>query len=214
MTSSSETSTGDSLVAILDELTDLVTAARAMPMSASALVNRAEVLELVESAKAVLPSQISQADDLVADADAVLGRARREASKLLEKARGRAETLVSQEAVVAAAQQRAEEILTAARQDADKLAREADDYCDRQLAQFEIDLGAITTQVAAGRARLVERARGRRQQNDEAAPTPPTRTSRIERHRDRAAGPVRDEDADRDGGGGTGRDDAPAGEKR
>lgn len=205
MTSTPEPSSGESLVAILDELTDLITAARAMPMSASALVNRAEVLELVESAKAVLPSQISQADDLVADADAVLGRARREASKLLEKARTRAETLVSQEAVTGAATTRAEEILAEARKDADRLAREADDYCDRQLAQFEIDLGAITTQVAAGRARLVERARGRRQQEADEPGTPPNRTSRIDRHRDRAGGSSRARDA--------GPDESTAGEQ-
>jgi len=168
---------GESLVAILDELTDLVTSARAMPMSASALVNRAEVLELIESAKAVLPSQISQADTLIADADAVLDRARREAAKILEKARARAEHLVSEQAVVHAAEQRAEEIVAAA--------READDYCDRQLAQFEIDLGAITNQVAAGRARLVERARGRAEKaklaEEAAAATPPPRVGRAER---------------------------------
>lgn len=156
-----EPSSGESLVAILDELNDLVSSARAMPMSASALVNRAEVLELIESAKSVLPSQISQADSLISDADAVLERARREAAAILEKAHERAEELVSQESVVAAATERAEEIVTAAEQRAAELAREADDYCDRQLAQFEIDLGAISNQVAAGRARLVERARGR-----------------------------------------------------
>lgn len=156
-----ERSHGESLIAILDELTDLVSSARAMPMSASALINRAEVLDLIESAKSVLPTQISQADTLIADADAVLERARREAAKILEKAHARAEQLVSEEAVVAAAQQRADEILAAAREQAEQLAIEADDYCDRQLAQFEIDLGAITNQVAAGRARLVERARGR-----------------------------------------------------
>lgn len=181
-----ETRGGESLVAILDELSDLVTSARAMPMSASALVNRAEVLELIESAKAVLPSQISQADTLIADADAVLDRARREAAKILEKARARADQLVSEQAVTHAAQQRAEEIVAAARTEADRLAREADDYCDRQLAQFEIDLGAISNQVAAGRARLVERARGR-QESDKAADgervAAPQRVSGIERLR-------------------------------
>ena len=183
MTSSS----GESLVAILDELTDLVSSARAMPMSASALVNRAEVLDLVESARAVLPSQISQADTLIADADAVLDRARREAAKILEKARARADVLVSEEAVVAEATKRAAEIEAAGRAEADRLAREADDYCDRQLAQFEIDLGAITNQVAAGRARLVERSRGRVEKTkiDEGRrPAPPTRIGRVDRARE------------------------------
>lgn len=182
-----EASHGESLVAILDELGDLVSSARAMPMSASALVNRAEVIELIESAKEVLPSQISQADSLISDADAVLERARREAAKILEKAHARADRLVAEEAIVSAARERADEIETTARADADRLAREADDYCDRQLAQFEIDLGAITSQVAAGRARLVERARGRKEQaaRDEAGRAgPPQRISRIDRSRE------------------------------
>src|SRR5699024_344562 len=150
---------GESLVAILDELADLVGSARAMPMSASVLVNRAEALELIESAKSVLPGQITRAQGVVADADAVLGRARVEASDIIERAKQRAEELVAQESVVQQATERAEEVESRARAEAEKLSREADDYCDRQLAQFEIDLNAISSQVAAGRARLLERSR-------------------------------------------------------
>jgi cell division septum initiation protein DivIVA len=181
----SEPTSGESLVAILDELTDLVASARSMPMSASAIVNRAEVLDLIDSAKDVLPGQISQADRLIADADAVLDRARREAAAILEKARARADHLVSEEAVVAAAEAKAAEIVAAAHAEGDRLAREADDYCDRQLAQFEIDLGAINNQVAAGRARLLERARGRAEKPTGADPgaTAPARVSRIDRFR-------------------------------
>ena len=126
---------GESLVAILDELADLVASARSMPMSASVLVNRAEAMELIESAKSVLPSQITRAQGVVADADAVLGRARLEASELVERAQERAEELVSAESVVAQAQARAEEIVADAQASADKLAREADDYCPRLATQ-------------------------------------------------------------------------------
>jgi len=35
--------------------------------------------------------------------------------------------------------------------------READDYCDRRLAEFEIDLGRVLAQVQAGRAKLAGR---------------------------------------------------------
>ncbi|QOR69474.1 hypothetical protein IM660_12330 [Ruania alkalisoli] len=158
---------GESLVAILDELADLVSSARSMPMSASVLVNRAEVLELIDSATGVLPDQITRADSVVADADAVLQRARREAGAIVEKAKERADELVSREAVVAAANERAATIVATAKAEAEKLSREADDYCDRQLAQFEIDLNSISSQVAAGRARLMERTRGRRGPADE-----------------------------------------------
>ena len=99
---------------------------------------------------------------MIADADAVLDRARREAAKILEKARARGAQLVTEEAVVAAAQQRAEEIEAEADRGGPTPPREADDYCDRQLAQFEIDLGEITNQVRRPGPRPAGRASTRR----------------------------------------------------
>ena len=148
---------GASLVAILDELSALVEGARAMPMSASVLVNRAEALDLVAAAKAVVPGEIRAADDVLAGAESVLAEARDRAARLLHEAEEQAERQVSQESVVALAEERAEQIIAAAEQRAAELARDADDYCDRQLAQFEIDLAAVTTQVRAGRDRLASR---------------------------------------------------------
>ncbi|MGC0142219.1 MULTISPECIES: hypothetical protein [unclassified Pseudactinotalea] len=156
-----ESDAGSSLVAILDELDELVTSARSMPMSASAIINRAQVTELIEAAKEVLPGQISRADRVVADADAVLAEARSQAEDILERAHTRAEELISEQHVVAEAEAKAARIVAEAEVTAERLARDADDYCDRQLAQFEIDLNAVAAQVSAGRARLEERARTR-----------------------------------------------------
>jgi len=149
---------GASLISILDELTELITTARAMPMSASVLVNRAEALDLLDAARAVVPEEIQTADDIVADADAMVERARQRADKIVEDARVRAEELVANEHVVRLAEERAEQIVTAAEAKAAKLAADANDYCDRQLAQFEIDLNSINAQVRAGREALAARA--------------------------------------------------------
>lgn len=138
---------GESLVQILNELGELVRGARAMPMSASALINRAEVLELIDSARDVLPDQIAQAEQVRSDAAGILARAQEAADELVGK-----------ESVVHKANRRADEIIAEAGARAAELAREADDYCDRKLAEFEIDLGRITDQVAAGRERLQERS--------------------------------------------------------
>lgn len=167
MTDAGSSSAGASLVAILDELSDLLASARSMPMSASAIVNRAEVMELIDSAKDVLPTQISRADGVMADADAVLERARSEAADIVERGHSRAEELISEQHVVTQARSRAKQIVADAEATAEKLARDADDYCDRQLAKFEIDLNAIAGQVSAGRARLEERTRGRSERTGE-----------------------------------------------
>ncbi|WP_255491561.1 MULTISPECIES: hypothetical protein [unclassified Actinotalea] len=145
------------LTGILEALEHAVSSARGMPMSSSVLVNKAELLDLVDQAYAVLPSQLTEADQVLAGADEVLAEARRQAEELITAARERAEELVDQEHVVVAARVRADEIVAEAQEVADGLRRDADDYCDRRLADFEIDLGKVLAQVQAGRAKLAER---------------------------------------------------------
>src|SRR5690625_7525242 len=75
---------GESLVGILDELNELITGARAMPMSASALINRAEVLDLISSAREVLPGELAEADKIRSDARGRLARAQAEAEAVVD----------------------------------------------------------------------------------------------------------------------------------
>lgn len=148
------------LTSILDALEQAVEQARAMPMSSSVLVSRAEVLDLIGQLRATLPTQLADADELLATAAEVQARAHAEAEQVIAAARRRADELVSAEQVVAAAGTRAAEIVAEAERIADQLRREADDYCDRRLADFEIDLGRLLSQVQAGRAKLAGRLGG------------------------------------------------------
>lgn len=142
---------------VLDAIEQAVVAARAMPMSSSVLVNRAEILELVDQVRAALPTQLHRADAVLADADAARAAAQAEAEAVLARARARAAELVEQEAIVTEAQARAAQIVADAQENAEALRRDADDYCDRRLADFEIDLGKVLSQVQAGRAKLAGR---------------------------------------------------------
>ena len=152
----------EGLTTILLEIERAVQQARAMPMSSSVLVSKAELLELVEQAREALPDQLGRADELLAGADEVLAQARQQAERTVAAARERAAELVSSEQVVVAARIRAEEIVAEAEATAAQLRHEADDYCDRRLADFEIDLGRVVAQVQAGRAKLAGRLYTRR----------------------------------------------------
>lgn len=155
-----EAPTGESLLTILEELAGLIANARTMPMSASVLVNKAEALDLLDAARAVLPAQIEEADEIVAGAKDLVQRANEKASATTREAEAHARRLVEKESLVEAAKVRAAEIIAEAEEEAARLADDANDYCDRQLAQLEIELGQIGKQVAAGRtvirARLVD----------------------------------------------------------
>ena len=145
---------------VLEALAAAVEQARAMPMSSSVLVNRAELLDLVDQAREALPAQLGRADALLADADAARADASAEAEAILARAREQADRLVEAEAVTVQARDRAAQLLADAQEQADALRRDADDYCDRRLADFEIDLGKVLSQVQAGRAKLAGRLGG------------------------------------------------------
>jgi hypothetical protein len=142
---------GESLLAIMEELSQLLRTARPMPMSASVLVNRAEALDLLDAARAVVPAQIAEADGIVAGARGVVQRAEDRSAAVLAAAEERARALVEKERLVEEAKVRAAEIIAGAQADARALMDQANDYCDRQLAQLEIELGQVAKQVKAGR---------------------------------------------------------------
>ncbi len=151
------------LPAFLDALDELISRARAMPMSASVLVNKADALDLIDQMREIMPEQLSQADVVLSDADHVLDEAHGQAESILATARNRATQLVSAEQVVVQARAQARDIVDGATEQGRALRTEADDYCDRRLAEFEIDLGKVLAQVQAGRAKLA----GRLEQDEE-----------------------------------------------
>jgi len=148
---------GDDLLRILDELDTLIAGARSMPMSASAIVNREEVLDLIERARQAVPTAVHRAEDIVADAGAVLAKGREESERIIMRAQEEADRLVAGETVVRLANERADAIIAAAEERASSLRNGADDYCDRTLATLEIELGKVTDQVRAGREVLAGR---------------------------------------------------------
>jgi hypothetical protein len=147
----------EGLTGILDALAVAIEDARAMPMSSSVLVNRAELLDLVEQARDVLPTQLSRADEVLAAADAARRAAQADADAIIDAADLRAAELVEEHAIALAARDRAAQIVAEAEAVATGLRRDADDYCDRRLADLEVDLTKLLAQVQGGRARLAER---------------------------------------------------------
>lgn len=147
-----------SLRRTLDVMGATVERASSFPLSASCLVNRAELLSLVERARAELPVELDEAAALLVAHQDVINRAEDEAEHLLAAARARADEMITDSALVATARGRSEQILDAARTEAARLLREADEYCDRRLAVFEDDLERAMAQVRRGRERLRERS--------------------------------------------------------
>ncbi len=133
---------------------ELITNARPMPLSASVMINRDEVLELLDEAITRLPEELRSARWLLKEREEFLAKARSEADEILEAAAVRAERMVQRTEVVRAAQQTARRTVEEAQAEARRLRHECEDYCDQKLASFEIILDRTLKTVQAGRERL------------------------------------------------------------
>jgi cell division septum initiation protein DivIVA len=145
----------------LQQIEELVQEAKSMPLSSSVLVNREEILELLETARNELPEEIKQARWVVKDREELLAKARKDGEAIVERAKQERARLVSQEEVVRASQEEADRIVTEGTERARQMRLEAEDYVDAKLAQFEIalektlrELERSIGQVRRGREKL------------------------------------------------------------
>ncbi|PZT68468.1 cell division initiation protein [Streptomyces sp. SW4] len=156
----------------LDEIVTLVSGARAMPMSASCVVNRAELLSMLEEVRAALPDSLAQAQELIGDREQLVAQARQEAERIIETAHAERGSLISGTEVARRSQAEADRILAEARQEAEEIRAEADDYVDSKLANFEVVLTKTLGSVGRGREKLLGTGPGLDEQGyeDEDAP--------------------------------------------
>jgi len=141
----------------LNELATIVRDAKAMPMSAFCLVNRAEMLDILMRVRDELPVNLDDAQTLLAERDAVIAGGREHVERLLEGARAERELLIEETDVLVAARMRAAEVEAAAQAESARLLADADAYVDRRLGEFEGFLGQLGSQVNNGRLRLTSR---------------------------------------------------------
>ena len=127
----------------LTQLEELVRDAKSMPLSSSVLVNREEVMQMLQDMQESLPEEIKQARWIVRDREELLAKARAEGDRIIEAASEEQRRMALKEEVAKRAEDEAETILRDAEERTQSMQREAEDYVDGKLAQFEISLRRI-----------------------------------------------------------------------
>jgi cell division septum initiation protein DivIVA len=142
----------------LAELRQVVERSRSMPMSASAVVNRGEVLALIDQVRSAVDAALRDSERVVAERDAEVDKGRKEAEQIIADAREERARIISDTDVYRVARRQADDILGQAQAEAEELRKETDDYVDAKLANFEITLERTTEAVRRGRERLAGRS--------------------------------------------------------
>jgi len=112
----------------------LIEEARGVPLSASCVVHRGEILEILDGARVALPTDLDQAIEIISSRDLIIEEARTSAEHLIATAREDVARMVEQTAIVQAAR--------------------AESYIDGRLATLEVILNKTMEAVARGRERL------------------------------------------------------------
>ena len=139
---------------VLTRLEALIRDARAVPMSASCMVHRDDVLDLIEDARRSLPGQLGDAQKILTQRDSVIAEAREQAKAIIDNAYSEQSRLIAQEEVFIAAQLEADRIVDEAQALAQIKAQDVDNYVDGKLANFEVVLDKTLVAVQRGRDKI------------------------------------------------------------
>jgi hypothetical protein len=132
----------------------LVEEARGVPLSASCVVHRGEMLEILEGARESLPADLFKAETLLSEKAKIIEEGRNSAEAMIATAREDVARMIEQTSIVQAARDEAQRILDEARDVAEDERREVEAYIDGRLATLEVILNKTMDAVARGRERL------------------------------------------------------------
>jgi len=132
----------------------LVEEARGVPLSASCVVHRGEMLELLDEARSALPTDFDSAQKVISARDAIIEEGRLSAEQMISIAREDVARMVEQTSIVQIARDEARKILDDAREHASREKEAVEEYIDGRLATLEVILNKTQDAVSRGRERL------------------------------------------------------------
>ena len=132
----------------------MVEEARSVPLSASCVLNRSEMLQLLDQIKLSFPSDLAKAISILRDKDEILESAHKQADGVIAQARDEVARLVEQTTIVANARKEANRILAEANAEGKKNQDEIDEYVDARLATLEVILNKTLDVISKGRDQL------------------------------------------------------------
>ncbi len=156
--------------ALLRQVIELIEQAKPVPLSASSMINKDEVLQALNTAAQALPEELRAARWLLKEREDFLARVQTEGDQIIATSRKQAEQMVQRTELVKAAEEKARTIVADAEERARHLKLETEDWCDQKLGAMEIVLQRTMKTVASGRARL--QGAERQEAEPAAAPAP------------------------------------------
>jgi cell division septum initiation protein DivIVA len=132
----------------------MVEEAKSVPLSASCIIHRGELLAILDQARVAFPSDLERAMKILREQDRLIEEAKGSADALIAQAREEVASMVAHTEIVAAARKEAKKIIDDVNEESEAQQDEIDAYVDSRLATLEVILNKTLDTITKGRERL------------------------------------------------------------
>ena len=137
-----------SIEEILDQLDELLDRSWSLPLTGGrCVVDADKVRELIDDVRINMPTEIRQAQSIVADRTEIVNTAKKEAEAIVARAEKRAAALVDEEEIVRQSKNKAAVITNQAQQQSREMRQSAKDFVDNILKNTEESLAGAMNEV-------------------------------------------------------------------
>ena len=139
---------------LLEELETLVETSNRIPMTTKRMVEEDEMMRIIDSIQESLPLELEESRRIVAEKDAVLADAKKQAEDLIAQAKEYISKLTAESEIVKAAQEQANEIIANANKSSEELRNSSVQYGADVLKYVESNLEKTLESIRQNRESL------------------------------------------------------------
>lgn len=143
---------------LLEELETLVETSNRIPMTTKRMVEEDEMMRIIDSIQESLPLELEASRRIVAEKDAVLADAKKQAEELIAQAKEYISKLTAESEIVKAAQEQANEIIANANKSSEELRNSSVQYGADVLKYVESNLEKTLESIRQNRESLRQSA--------------------------------------------------------
>ena len=123
---------------LIEELEEIVENATKVPLSSKCMIDREEVLEIIQQFRLNYPEEIKQAQWVKKERERILNESRQEASNIIEAANQKVVQMVNETEIIKIAKTKADEIVKEAEMQGDQIVAESNDTGKQIMQDAEI----------------------------------------------------------------------------
>lgn len=136
---------------LLERIEDIIEEASKFPLSNKVMIDKEEVLEVINEIRLKLPDEINRASWVAKERQRILNEAQSEADELIDKVRDQQKYLIEESEIVKQAQKYAEQLIEDAERKASDMKIGAYNYSDEILSKLQDRIREINSIIEQNR---------------------------------------------------------------